>query len=77
MSPINLYGATKLVSDKLLNTNIYKGNKKILFDVVRYGNVFGSKGSVVEIFSKIQDNKFNLTNPDMTRFNISLEDVLI
>lgn len=75
VSPINLYGATKLVSDKLfLNANIYKGNKEILFDVVRYGNVFGSKGSVVEIFNKIQDSKFNLTNPDMTRFNISLED---
>ncbi len=75
VSPINLYGATKLVSDKLfLNANIYKGKKKILFDVVRYGNVFGSKGSVVEIFSRIQDNKFDLTNSNMTRFNICLED---
>lgn len=75
VSPINLYGATKLVSDKLfLNANIFKGNKKITFDVVRYGNVFGSKGSVVEVFNRISDNVFNITHPEMTRFNISLED---
>ncbi len=75
VSPINLYGATKLVSDKLfLNANLYKGNKKITFDVVRYGNVFGSKGSVVEIFNRVINNQYNITHEKMTRFNISLDD---
>ena len=51
VSPINLYGATKLCSDKIFTSaNLMKGSKKIKFSVVRYGNVFGSRGSVVPVF---------------------------
>ena len=54
-SPINLYGATKLCADKLfIAANNFKGNKKITFSVLRYGNVFGSRGSVLETFFKIE-----------------------
>ena len=74
-SPINLYGATKLISDKLfIAANNFKGNKKdIRFSVVRYGNVMGSRGSIIPILIE-QKNKdlFTITNPDMTRFNITL-----
>ena len=73
-SPINLYGATKLCSDKLFTSaNHFFGQRK--FSVVRYGNVAGSRGSVIPLFLS-QKNKsvFNVTNKDMTRFNISLED---
>ena len=74
-SPINLYGATKLISDKLfVAANNFKGNKKdIRFSVVRYGNVMGSRGSIIPILIE-QKNKdlFTITNPDMTRFNITL-----
>jgi UDP-N-acetylglucosamine 4,6-dehydratase (inverting) len=73
-SPINLYGATKLCSDKLFTSaNNIIGDKKIKFSVVRYGNVFGSRGSVAPIFSKIKKNGiFHITDPNMTRFNITL-----
>lgn len=75
-SPINLYGATKLCSDKLFITaNNVKGSKKIKFSVVRYGNVLGSRGSVLPVFLKHIDKKyFPLTHKDMTRFNITLEE---
>ena len=75
-APINLYGATKLCSDKLfVAANNIKGAKKIKFSVVRYGNVIGSRGSVVPFFlSKRSSGILPITHPDMTRFSISLED---
>ncbi len=75
-SPINLYGATKLVSDKLfIAANNYKGNTKIKFSVVRYGNVMGSKGSFISYLIKNKNKKFiSVTNQDMTRFNITLNE---
>jgi UDP-N-acetylglucosamine 4,6-dehydratase len=75
-SPINLYGATKLCSDKLFVTaNNIKGNKKIKFSVVRYGNVLGSRGSVLPVFLKQKEkNVFTITHEDMTRFNITLNE---
>jgi len=74
-SPINLYGATKLCSDKLFSSaNNLIGNKKLIFSIVRYGNVFASRGSVVEVFKKIPEGKMlPITSKDMTRFNISLD----
>ena len=58
-SPINLYGATKLCSDKLFTSaNNIKGKNKIKFSVVRYGNVFGSRGSIAPIFSKLKKTTF-------------------
>ncbi len=76
-SPINLYGATKLASDKLfVNSNTLSGNKTI-FSIVRYGNVINSRGSVVPLFREINKSKnkiFPLTHPDMTRFFITLEE---
>jgi len=75
-SPINLYGATKLCADKLiLSANNIKGDRKTSFSVVRYGNVMGSRGSVVPFFlnSFKNNKKLPLTHYDMTRFNISLE----
>jgi UDP-N-acetylglucosamine 4,6-dehydratase/5-epimerase len=77
VSPINLYGATKLCSDKIfLAANNFKGKRSITFSVVRYGNVAGSRGSVMPYFlNATKKNKsFNLTNKDMTRFNISLDE---
>jgi len=73
-APINLYGATKLTSDKLfINANLIKGKNKTIFSVVRYGNVLGSRGSVVPIFLKQNKQKFfTVTDKRMTRFNISL-----
>lgn len=75
-APINLYGATKLVSDKLFAAaNNIKGSKDIRFSVVRYGNVMGSRGSVIPFFLKKRDEGFlPITHEEMTRFNISLED---
>jgi|TARA_B110000116_G_C16772649_1_gene554132 UDP-N-acetylglucosamine 4,6-dehydratase (inverting) len=75
-SPINLYGATKLTSDKLfIAANNYKGSKNIKFSVVRYGNVMGSRGSVVPFFLKMKkNNTFPVTDKRMTRFNITLEE---
>jgi UDP-N-acetylglucosamine 4,6-dehydratase/5-epimerase len=73
-APINLYGATKLASDKLfIAANNIKGNRNIKFSVVRYGNVMGSNGSVIPFFLKQRDGNFlPITDPNMTRFNISL-----
>ena len=70
-SPINLYGATKLCSDKLfIAANNVIGSKKIKFSVVRYGNVLGSRGSVVPMFLGLKDKNFPVTDKRMTRFNI-------
>ena len=73
-APINLYGATKLTSDKLfISANNIKGDKHLSFSVVRYGNVMGSNGSVMPFFlSKRKDGVIPITDPNMTRFNISL-----
>lgn len=75
-APINLYGATKLCSDKLfVAANNIKGWQDIRFSVVRYGNVMGSRGSVIPFFlNKRKDGVIPITDERMTRFNISLED---
>ncbi len=74
-APINLYGATKLTSDKLfVAANNIKGNNPIKFSVVRYGNVMGSNGSVIPFFmNKRKEGKLPITDATMTRFNISLQ----
>ena len=74
-SPINLYGATKLASDKLFVAgNAYSGEHKAKFSVVRYGNVMGSRGSVIPFFSSIKDTGIiPITDSRMTRFMITLE----
>jgi FlaA1/EpsC-like NDP-sugar epimerase len=74
-SPINLYGATKLASDKLFVAgNSYSGGHETKFSVVRYGNVMGSRGSVIPFFMSIQDKGvLPITDRRMTRFMISLE----
>ena len=75
-APINLYGATKLCSDKLfIAANNYVGKTKLSFSIVRYGNVMGSRGSIIPIFLK--DSKFGklkITDKRMTRFNLSLNE---
>jgi len=75
-APINLYGATKLTSDKLfVAANNIKGSKEISFSVVRYGNVMGSNGSVIPFFLKQRSRGvLPITDINMTRFNISLQD---
>jgi UDP-N-acetylglucosamine 4,6-dehydratase (inverting) len=75
-APINLYGATKLCSDKLfIAANNIRGRENINFSVVRYGNVMGSKGSVIPFFlKKRKEGVLPITNPRMTRFNISIEE---
>jgi UDP-N-acetylglucosamine 4,6-dehydratase (inverting) len=75
-APINLYGATKLCSDKLfVAANNIRGARSIRFSVVRYGNVFGSRGSVVPVFlSRKPGGILPITHPDMTRFNILLNE---
>ena len=74
-SPVNLYGATKLTSDKLFVAgNSYAGAHNTRFSVVRYGNVMGSRGSVIPFFMSIRgEGKLPITDPRMTRFMISLE----
>jgi len=76
-NPINLYGATKLASDKIfVAANNITGSQKTIFSVVRYGNVVGSRGSVVPYFQKLIDNKnkyLPITHEDMTRFWITLD----
>jgi UDP-N-acetylglucosamine 4,6-dehydratase (inverting) len=75
-APINLYGATKLTSDKLfVAANNIRGNNPIKFSVVRYGNVMGSNGSVIPYFMKERKSGIlPITNKEMTRFNISLQE---
>ncbi|MCK6595101.1 MAG: UDP-N-acetylglucosamine 4,6-dehydratase (inverting) [Bacteriovoracaceae bacterium] len=75
-APINLYGATKLCSDKMfVAANNMKGNRDLKFSVARYGNVLGSRGSVVPFFmNKKKEGKLPITHEGMTRFNITLEE---
>lgn len=75
-APINLYGATKLCSDKLfVAANNIRGNRVLRFSVVRYGNVMGSRGSVIPFFlERAKTGILPITDPAMTRFNISLSD---
>ncbi len=78
VNPINLYGGTKLVSDKLfIAANAYSGEKEVRFSIVRYGNVAGSRGSVIPFFKKIigeGKTELPITDYRMTRFWISLEE---
>ena len=75
-APINLYGATKLCSDKLFTAaNNIRGHRDLRFSVVRYGNVMGSRGSVIPFFmERRKTGVLPITDPAMTRFNISLQD---
>lgn len=75
-APINLYGATKLCSDKLfVAANNYSGSTGLRISVVRYGNVMGSRGSVIPLFlTKAKGGVLPITNPAMTRFNISMQE---
>ena len=74
-APINLYGATKLCSDKLfIAANNIKGSRDLRFSVVRYGNVMGSRGSVILFSQQARSGVLPITDPAMTRFNISLDD---
>jgi UDP-N-acetylglucosamine 4,6-dehydratase/5-epimerase len=77
-NPINLYGATKLASDKLFVAgNAYAGDHDTRFSVVRYGNVMGSRGSVIPFFIKLKETgELSITDPAMTRFMISLEEAV-
>lgn len=74
-SPVNLYGATKLASDKLfIASNSYAAGHETRFSVVRYGNVMGSRGSVIPLFLSIRDGlEIPITDPSMTRFMITLQ----
>jgi UDP-N-acetylglucosamine 4,6-dehydratase/5-epimerase len=74
-APVNLYGATKLTSDKLfIAANYIRGKNPISFSVVRYGNVLGSNGSVIPFFlKKKEEGVLPITDPNMTRFNITLQ----
>jgi FlaA1/EpsC-like NDP-sugar epimerase len=75
-APINLYGATKLCSDKLITAaNNIRGRRDLKFAVVRYGNVMGSRGSVIPHFLACRDKGvLPITDPEMTRFNITLQE---
>jgi len=75
VAPQNLYGATKLCSDKLfISANEIKGKKKISFSIVRYGNVMGSRGSVIPVFLKQKKTgKVMITDENMTRFNVLMD----
>ena len=77
-SPINFYGATKLCSDKLfIAANNIKGKKNINFSIVRYGNVAGSRGSIIPLFKEISHkNVFPITDKEMTRFWITVEQAI-
>lgn len=75
-APVNLYGATKLASDKLFTAaNSIKGSRNLKLSVVRYGNVMGSRGSVIPFFLNMKSKGvLPITDPEMTRFNISLDE---
>jgi UDP-N-acetylglucosamine 4,6-dehydratase len=75
VNPVNLYGATKLCSDKVfIAANSYAGGQSTIFSVVRYGNVIGSRGSVIPLFQKQRETgSITITNPEMTRFLITLQ----
>ncbi len=76
VNPVNLYGATKLCSDKVfIAANSYAGVGGTVFSVVRYGNVVGSRGSVIPLFQKQRESgRLTITNPEMTRFLITLQE---
>ena len=78
VNPINIYGASKLVSDKIfISANNLTGKNNTIFSVTRYGNVIGSKGSILDIFKKLIKDKspyLPITDPNMTRFWISMDD---
>lgn len=79
VSPINTYGATKLLMERLMiSANFFKGKNKIKFTCVRYGNVMGSRGSVIPVFvNQIRTGKkITITDPNMTRFNITMNEAL-
>ncbi len=79
VAPFNTYGATKLLMERLfISANNYKGKHKIKFACVRYGNVLGSRGSIVPIFADMirNGNKITITDPNMTRFNITMNQAL-
>ena len=75
-APVNLYGATKLCSDKLfVAANNISGSKDVRFSVIRYGNVLGSRGSVIPFFlQQANTGMLTITHPEMTRFNITLHE---
>jgi UDP-N-acetylglucosamine 4,6-dehydratase len=76
-SPINLYGATKLCSDKLFcSANTMFGSKQTIFSVIRYGNVMLSRGSVIPLFQNIKNNEYQITDIKMTRFTISMNQAI-
>jgi|TARA_B110000261_G_C13069237_1_gene351461 UDP-N-acetylglucosamine 4,6-dehydratase len=76
-SPINLYGATKLCSDKLFcSANAMLGDKKTIYSVIRYGNVMFSRGSVIPLFKDIRNNEYPVTDTKMTRFSISMNEAI-
>jgi len=79
VSAVNTYGATKFLMERLfISANFFKGNQKIKFVCVRYGNVLGSRGSIVPVFvNQIKKGKkITITDPSMTRFNITMEEAL-
>ena len=79
VSPLNTYGATKLLMERIfVSANNYRGNKNIKFSCVRYGNVLGSRGSIIPVFSEQikSGKKITITDPNMTRFNITMDEAL-
>jgi UDP-N-acetylglucosamine 4,6-dehydratase/UDP-glucose 4-epimerase len=79
VSPFNTYGATKFLMERLfISANFYKGNRDIRFTCVRYGNVLGSRGSIVPLFIDqiTSGKKITITDPTMTRFNITMDQAL-
>ena len=79
VSPFNTYGATKLLMERLfVSANYYKGEHKTKFACVRYGNVLGSRGSIIPKFIEqiMSGNKITITDPNMTRFNITMDQAL-
>jgi UDP-N-acetylglucosamine 4,6-dehydratase len=79
VSPVNLYGATKLCLEKIIiHANVMSGENGPIFSVLRYGNVFNSRGSVVPVFLKQKDTKvFTITDEKMTRFNLTIDQAII
>ena len=76
-SPVNLYGATKLCSDKLFcSANTMFGSKQTIFSVIRYGNVMLSRGSVIPLFQGVKNNEYKITDTKMTRFTISMNQAI-
>jgi UDP-N-acetylglucosamine 4,6-dehydratase len=78
VSPVNLYGATKLCLEKLIiHANIMAGDHSTIFSVLRYGNVINSRGSVVPLFMKQKENNcFTITDPNMTRFTLTIDQAI-